>query len=76
MTDTELLEWLAKHFFDSQWDGTIGRPPRWGLMGPWRHFVNRMRGNDFREALAAAIESYEREELEPLRKAYGKMDPS
>lgn len=54
--DAERLAWLEK-LFERKWDGTLGRPWRgvsWYLAGPYRHVVQTMRGETFREAIDTA----------------------
>jgi hypothetical protein len=55
-TDTEILDWLERYIFQHQWDGTIGRSPRWSVVGPHRHYLQMMQGNTFREAVTYLIE--------------------
>jgi DNA repair exonuclease SbcCD ATPase subunit len=52
--DAERVDWLEKLFAPS-WDGTIGRPRTWTLVGHWRHIVKNMRGHSFRDAIDAAM---------------------
>ena len=47
------MKWLEDYMFDRHWDGTIGRPSIWRMAGPYRHDLNKMRG----ETLLDAIES-------------------
>ena len=53
--DAERVDWLKK-LFSHHWDGTIGRPRSWSIVGHWRHVVHLMRGHSFREAIDAARE--------------------
>ena len=50
-TDKERFDWLERNLFDKKWDGTIGEPPRWSVVGHWRHIVQVFRGDSLREAL-------------------------
>ena len=53
-SDSDRLDWLERHLFDSHWDGTIGRPKEWRMAGPYRHTLVKMRGNTLREAIDRA----------------------
>lgn len=52
--DAERLEWLERWIFERKWDGTIGRPSDWYVAGNYRHIVQRMKGETFRDAIDAA----------------------
>ncbi len=51
LTDAERLDWLERHLFTRCWDGTIGQPCYWQMAGPYRHTLQKMSGNSFREAI-------------------------
>lgn len=57
MTDTERLEWLEK-MFDKKWCGTIGVPSTWHIWSGYRHIVQLMKGETFRDAIDKAMESW------------------
>ena len=59
MTDAERLDWLESVIFERHWDGTIGRPCYWSMAGPYRHTLQKMRGNTLREAIDKAAEEKE-----------------
>ena len=54
--DAERLDWIERNLIEGKWDGTIGRPKSWRMIGPYRHVLQTLRGNTFREALDAAME--------------------
>lgn len=53
--DSQRLDWLERHLFEGRWDGTIGRPKSWHMAGPYRHTLQRMRGDALREAIDLAM---------------------
>lgn len=60
MTDAERLDWLERVVFERHWDGTIGRPCSWSMAGPYRHTLQRMRGNSLREAIDIGAREWEK----------------
>ena len=54
--DAERLDWIGKHLIEGRWDGTIGRPKSWIMRGPYRHELQKLRGDTLREAIDAAME--------------------
>jgi hypothetical protein len=67
--DAERLDWIERNLIEGKWDGTIGRPKSWHMVGPYRHTLQAMRGNTLREAIDAAtahetLEMGERDNLE------------
>ena len=55
--DSQRLDWLERHLFEGKWDGTIGRPKSWYMAGPYRHTLQRMRGDALREAIDLAMQA-------------------
>ena len=53
--DSERLDFLEKHLFERHWDGTIGRPPSWRMVGHYRHILQKMQGRTLREALDGLV---------------------
>lgn len=54
MSDSERLDWLERVLFDKHWDGTLGRPCTWHMVGSYRYIVRAMRGPTLRDAIDAA----------------------
>ena len=53
--DAERLDWIEANLIEGKWDGTIGRPKSWHMVGPYRHTLQSMRGNTLREAIDAHL---------------------
>ena len=49
------LDWLSAQIFERKWDGTLGRPSYWQMAGPYRHALQKMRGETLLEAIDAAL---------------------
>lgn len=54
--DAERLDWIEANLIEGKWDGTIGRPKSWHMVGPYRHELQKLRGDNLREAIDAAME--------------------
>ena len=52
--DAERIDWLERRLFERKWDGTIGRPPSWFMVGDFRHVVQNMTGATLRAAIDSA----------------------
>jgi hypothetical protein len=57
VTDDERFAWLERRLFESKWNGVIdnGKVVSWYMAGPYRHELQKMRGNTLREAIDHAI---------------------
>ena len=57
--DAERLDWLDGNLLTGHWNGVVdsGSSKYWLMRGDWRHQIQNMRGNTFREALDAARKS-------------------
>lgn len=55
LTDTQRLDWLERTLFDRHWDGCLNHPSTWRMVGPYRHTLQKMRGETLREAIDAVI---------------------
>jgi hypothetical protein len=53
--DAARWQWLERHMFEGKWDGTIGRPKSWHMVGSYRHQLQQMRGATLRAAIDSAI---------------------
>jgi hypothetical protein len=53
--DAVRLNWIEQHLIEGKWDGTIGRPKSWYMVGPYRHALHKLRGNTLREAIDTAL---------------------
>lgn len=50
----EALNWIERHLIEGKWDGTLGRPKSWHMVGPYRHALAKMVGNTLLDAIDAA----------------------
>ena len=53
--DAERLDWIERNLIEGKWDGTIGRPKSWHMIGPYRHTLQQMHGDTLRDAIDAAM---------------------
>lgn len=53
--DSRRLDWMELNLFERKWGGTLGQSYDWYVRGDFRHTTQRMRGNDFRAAVDAAM---------------------
>lgn len=53
--DAKRLDWIETHLIEGKWDGTIGRPKSWHMVGPYRHTLQKLSGNTLRDAIDANL---------------------
>lgn len=51
------VQWIEDRLFERKWSGSLGESSKWHLVGPYRHIVQRMRGETLHEAIAATKET-------------------
>jgi hypothetical protein len=54
--DAERLNWVRVELFRPIWDGATDKPCEWHLRDDYKHTIQRMQGNNFRDAIDAAMQ--------------------